>query len=123
MPNEAEIEVDRHRQPIDRREEHRWTYRLDEVPPGELVEVLFGNSAAPVMLTGHLKPLLQRAPARDRYLVHVGGLDGRFHSYSKNEKHPHVNMSKAALNMMTRTVAQDRARTGIYMTSVDTRLG
>ncbi len=116
----TEVDVDRHGQPIDRREQHSWTYRLDEVPPGELVEVLFVNSAAPAMLTGRLKPLLRRSPAQDRYVVNVGGLDGRFHSYSKNEKHPHVNMSKAALNMMTRTVAQDWARAGIYMTSVDT---
>lgn len=116
----TEVAVDRHGQPIDRREQHSWTYRLDEVPPGEMVEVLFVNSAAPAMLTGRLKPLLLRAPTPDRYVVNVGGLDGRFHSYSKNEKHPHVNMSKAALNMMTRTVAQDWERSGIYMTSVDT---
>lgn len=103
----------------------RQSQRLRRIDEGLRVygDLLTGGrlpNAAPAMLTGRLKPLLQRAPAQDRYVVNVGGLDGRFHSYSKNEKHPHVNMSKAALNMMTRTVAQDWARAGIYMTSVDT---
>lgn len=120
QPPVQDVAVDRHGQPLDRRQEHSWTYSLDEVPPGELVEVLFVNSAAPALLTGRLKPLMERSVYADRYVVNIGGLDGRFESYSKNEKHPHVNMSKAALNMITRTSAQEWVRSGIYMTSVDT---
>ena len=111
---------DRHGQPIDRRERHSWTYLLDEVPPGELLECLLINSASPALLTGHLRALLTRSPYPDRYVVNVGGLDGRFESTRKGPRHPHVNMSKAALNMLTRTSAADYAGDGIYMTSVDT---
>ena len=38
----------------------------------------------------------------------------------KNPFHPHTNMAKAALNMLTRTVAEDYLRLGIYVNSVDT---
>jgi NAD(P)-dependent dehydrogenase (short-subunit alcohol dehydrogenase family) len=38
----------------------------------------------------------------------------------KSACHPHTNAAKAALNMMTRTSAQDYARSRIFMTAVDT---
>jgi NAD(P)-dependent dehydrogenase (short-subunit alcohol dehydrogenase family) len=44
---------------------------------------------------------------------------GKFYRH-KNANHPHTNMAKAALNMMTRTSAQDYVKSGIYMTAVDT---
>jgi NAD(P)-dependent dehydrogenase (short-subunit alcohol dehydrogenase family) len=46
-------------------------------------------------------------------------MEGRFYKY-KQPTHPHTNMAKAALNMMTRTSASDFAKAGIYMTAVDT---
>ena len=46
-------------------------------------------------------------------------MEGRFYKY-KQPTHPHTNMAKAALNMMTRTSAADYAKAGIYMTAVDT---
>ena len=38
----------------------------------------------------------------------------------KQSCHPHTNMAKAALNMMTRTSAADYVKDGIHMNSVDT---
>ena len=38
----------------------------------------------------------------------------------KSGGHPHTNMAKAALNMMTRTSGADYAKAYIYMNSVDT---
>jgi len=46
-------------------------------------------------------------------------MEGKFYRH-KNETHPHTNMAKAALNMMTRTSAQDYKKSRIYMTCVDT---
>jgi NAD(P)-dependent dehydrogenase (short-subunit alcohol dehydrogenase family) len=46
-------------------------------------------------------------------------MEGQF-SRHKTVFHPHTNMAKAALNMMTRTSGEDYAKDGIYMTSVDT---
>ncbi|WP_337177333.1 SDR family oxidoreductase [Paludisphaera sp.] len=102
----------------DRRESNSWTARIDEVPPVELLEVLLVNAAAPFWLIAGLRPLMAASPFEDRYVVNVAGLDGRF-AGSKSDRHPHINMSKAGLNMITRTSAADLARDGIYLNSVD----
>merc|ERR1712129_414376 len=62
---------------------------------------------------------MERSPYKDRYIVNVSAMEGKFYRY-KQPTHPHTNMAKAALNMMTRTSAEDYAKTGIYMNSVDT---
>ena len=46
-------------------------------------------------------------------------MEGKFYRH-KSPNHPHTNMAKAALNMMTRTCAEELASCGIYMNSVDT---
>jgi NAD(P)-dependent dehydrogenase (short-subunit alcohol dehydrogenase family) len=47
------------------------------------------------------------------------GRQGKFYRH-KSANHPHTNMAKAALNMMTRTSAQEYAKDRIFMTAVDT---
>ncbi len=106
-------------EPPDRSESNSWTARLADVGPVELLEVLLINATAPFLLIGRLRPLFQRSAFADRYIVNVAGLDGQFARGSKTDRHPHVNMSKAALNMITRTSAADFARDGIFMNSVD----
>jgi NAD(P)-dependent dehydrogenase (short-subunit alcohol dehydrogenase family) len=106
--------------PIDQREQNSWTLRLAEVAPVEFAEVLVVNTLAPFLLTSQLKPLFLKSSFADRYIVNVTGADGLFGSRAKTSQHPHINMTKAALNMMTRTAAADYAATGIYMNSVDT---
>ena len=47
-------------------------------------------------------------------------MEGKFYRH-KTPNHPHTNMAKAALNMMTRTSAAELAATHrIFMTAVDT---
>ncbi|HEX6435052.1 MAG TPA: SDR family oxidoreductase, partial [Gemmatimonadales bacterium] len=46
--------------------------------------------------------------------------EGQFYRNFKTTRHPHTNMAKAALNMMTRTSATDYHGDGIHMNSVDT---
>jgi len=103
----------------DLRESNSWTSRLEEVEPVEFLEVFLVNSNAPSLLTSGLKPLFRRSTFPDRYVINVTGADGLF-ARTKSIHHPHVNMSKAALNMMTRTSAEDYAGDGIFMNSVDT---
>jgi NAD(P)-dependent dehydrogenase (short-subunit alcohol dehydrogenase family) len=86
----------------------------------ELLEVLLINSAVPGLLTAKLKPLLLRSPYQKRFIINVCGQDGQFNRLTKTTRHPHVNMSKAALNMLTHTSAADYVQDGIYMNSVDT---
>jgi NAD(P)-dependent dehydrogenase (short-subunit alcohol dehydrogenase family) len=61
-----------------------------------------------------------RAPERDKHIVNVSAVEGQFYRKFKTTRHPHTNMAKAALNMMTRTSAADYHADGIHMNSVDT---
>jgi NAD(P)-dependent dehydrogenase (short-subunit alcohol dehydrogenase family) len=106
-------------QPLDLRGRNSWRLRLDEVGTVELVEVQLINAVAPFMLVGRLRRAMAR-PGGAAFVVNVSAPEGRFDRVYKSEFHPHTNMAKAALNMMTRTSAEDFARDGIYMTAVDT---
>jgi NAD(P)-dependent dehydrogenase (short-subunit alcohol dehydrogenase family) len=107
-------------QPLDLRDRNSWTLRLHEVDPGEWLEVQMVNAFAPFLLTSRLRGLLEASPFPDRYAVQVSAMEGSFSREHKTVRHPHTNMAKAALNMMTRTSAADYAAAGIHMTSVDT---
>ncbi len=112
--------LDQDLQQVDLRESNSWRMKLAEVPTAELFEVMLVNAIAPFVLNGRLKPLMLRTPARDKHIVNVSAMEGQFYRTRKTDKHPHTNMAKAALNMMTRTSAQDYAEDGIFMNAVDT---
>ncbi len=107
-------------QQIDLREKNSWRFALDEVPSVELLEVHLVNAVAPFILNARLKPLMLRTPGREKHIVNVSAMEGQFYRTFKTDKHPHTNMAKASLNMLTRTSAADYVRDGIHMNSVDT---
>jgi NAD(P)-dependent dehydrogenase (short-subunit alcohol dehydrogenase family) len=111
---------DEDRQQVDLREVNSWRLRLHEVETPELLEVQLVNAIAPYILNARLKPLMMRSGARDLHIVNVSAVEGQFYRTTKTDKHPHTNMAKAALNMMTRTSAPDYVRDGIHMNAVDT---
>ena len=90
------------------------------MPAAELLEVHLVNAIAPFMLTSRLRPLMERQRTDDKHVVNVSAMEAQFSRKKKTDRHPHTNMAKAALNMMTRTSAVDFARAGIFMNSVDT---
>ncbi|PCC71839.1 short chain dehydrogenase [Nannocystis exedens] len=106
-------------QPLDLRERNSWRLRLDEVGTVEMVEVQLINAVAPFVLGARLRRTMARA-AGAAFIINVSAPEGRFDRDWKAPFHPHTNMAKAALNMMTRTAADDYATDRIYMTSVDT---
>lgn len=135
-------------QQVDLRGKHSWTMKLGEVQTPELLEVLAVNAAAPFVLNGKLRALMERTAALGpvpgsgpaassgdggdacedgarttalgrAFIVNVSAMEGKFYRY-KTANHPHTNMAKAALNMMTATAASDYAAAGIYMNAVDT---
>jgi NAD(P)-dependent dehydrogenase (short-subunit alcohol dehydrogenase family) len=61
-----------------------------------------------------------RTEGRHKHIVNVSAMEGQFYRTTKTDKHPHTNMAKAALNMMTRTSAPDYVKDGIHMNAVDT---
>jgi NAD(P)-dependent dehydrogenase (short-subunit alcohol dehydrogenase family) len=97
-----------------------WIQRVQEVDPVELLEVQLCNQTAPFILVGRLRAALAASPARRKYIVNVSAIEGQFHRGYKGPGHPHTNMAKAALNMLTRTSAHELLGDGILMTSVDT---
>ncbi len=112
--------LDRDLQQVDLRDRNSWRLLLDEVSTVELLETQLVNAIAPFVLNARLKPLLLRTPERDKHVVNVSAAEGQFYRRFKTTRHPHTNMAKAALNMMTRTSAADYQADGIHMNSVDT---
>ncbi len=107
-------------QQIDLRSHNSWRMLMAEVPSVELIEVQLVNAIAPFILNARLKPLMLRSEQRDKHIVNVSAVEGQFYRRFKTTRHPHTNMAKAALNMMTRTSATDYFNDGIHMNSVDT---
>jgi NAD(P)-dependent dehydrogenase (short-subunit alcohol dehydrogenase family) len=97
-----------------------WSDRVHEVDPLELLEVQLCNVTAPFVLVSRLRRTMTASPFPRRYVVNVSAMEGVFTRGYKGAGHPHTNMAKAALNMLTRTSAADLFTDGILMTSVDT---
>merc|ERR1712232_1523790 len=109
-------------QQLDLRRHNSWLLKMDEVSTPEIVETMFINAIGPFVLNSRLKPLMMHGgeDRPDRYIINVSAMEGKFYRY-KTPNHPHTNMAKAALNMMTRTSAEDLAKNcRIFMNSVDT---
>ncbi len=107
-------------QQVDLRSMNSWRMTLADVPTSELLEVQLVNSIAPFILCSKLKPLMLRDRTDQKHVVNVSAMEGKFNRHTKTDKHPHTNMAKAALNMMTLTSARDYAKDGIFMNAVDT---
>jgi NAD(P)-dependent dehydrogenase (short-subunit alcohol dehydrogenase family) len=112
--------LDQDRQQVDLRDRNSWRLTLSEVSSVELLETQLVNAVAPFVLNARLKSLLLRTPERDKHIVNVSAVEGQFYRRFKTTRHPHTNMAKAALNMMTRTSAAEYHADGIHMNSVDT---
>ncbi|MGI8392403.1 SDR family NAD(P)-dependent oxidoreductase [Leucobacter sp. W1038] len=98
-----------------------WVQNVEDVDPLEMLEVQLCNTTAPFLLISRLRAALAASPAPRTYIVNVSAMEGQFARRYKGPGHPHTNMAKAALNMLTRTSAGEMFETdGILMTAVDT---
>lgn len=104
---------------VDFRTSNSWSLQLHEVSTVELLEVQTINTIGPFILVAKLKEMMTRIPDVDKFVVNVSAMEGQFYRY-KTTAHPHTNMAKASLNMITRTSGLDFVKDRIYMTSVDT---
>jgi NAD(P)-dependent dehydrogenase (short-subunit alcohol dehydrogenase family) len=105
----------------DLQRENSWTQKVDEVDPLELLEVQLCNATAPFILISRLRSAMRASTARRKYVVNVSAMEGQFSRAYKGPGHPHTNMAKASLNMLTRTSAREMFETDqILMTAVDT---
>jgi NAD(P)-dependent dehydrogenase (short-subunit alcohol dehydrogenase family) len=115
-----EGQLDADLQQVDRRELNTWRLTLSQVATAEMLEVQLINSVAPFVLCSRLLPLMRRERTGQKHIVNVTAMEGKFTRYTKTDKHPHTNMAKAALNMLTHTSARGLLKDGIHMNAVDT---
>lgn len=106
-------------QPVDQRDKNSWNATLAEVPVQELLAANLINHIAPYMLIKGLTPLLKASAFQDKFIVNVTSSEGQFSYSNKTMFHPHTNMTKAALNMLTRTSAHEYAQYHIWINCVD----
>ena len=97
-----------------------WVQTVEQIAPLEMLEVQLCNAVAPFILLSRLRPALEASKARRKYVVNVSAMEGVFSRRYKGSGHPHTNMAKAGLNMLTRTSAAELYERGILMTAVDT---
>lgn len=105
---------------LDLRTNNSWRLGAEDVGTPELLEVHLVNAISPFILVSRLHRLMLRTENKDKHIVNVSAMEGCFSRNTKTEKHPHTNMAKASLNMLTRTSAADFSLKGIFMNSVDT---
>lgn len=109
-------------QQVDLRKSNSWRLRLGEgeIPTAEMLEIQLVNIIAPFILCNKLIPLMKRDNTGQKHIVNVSAIEGKFFRFNKGDRHPHTNMAKAALNMLTHTSASGLAEYGIFMNAVDT---
>ena len=115
-----EGKLDADLQQVDLRSMNSWRLTLSQVATAEMLEVHLVNAVAPFILCSKLKGLMLRDRTEPGHIVNVSAMEGSFSRGTKTDKHPHTNMAKAALNMLTLTSAPDYAKSRIYMNAVDT---
>lgn len=115
-----EGKLDADLQQVDLRKTNSWRLKLGEIHTNEMLEVQLVNSVAPFVLVNRLVNLMKKEETGMKHVINVSAMEGKFHRFRKETRHPHTNMAKAALNMMTHTAAGDFAKFGIYINAVDT---
>ncbi|MGY8914130.1 MAG: SDR family oxidoreductase, partial [Flavobacteriales bacterium] len=107
-------------QQVDLRKTNSWRLRLGQIETTEMLEVQLVNSVAPFVLCNRLSELMKVKPTGKKHIINVSAMEGKFHRFFKEDRHPHTNMAKAALNMLTHTSSGTLAKEGIFMNAVDT---
>lgn len=114
-----DVTLNRFGQPVDFREKNSWNATLEEVSTYELLEVNLINHISPYLLIKSLTPLLKKSSFKEKFIINVSSSEGQFSYQNKTLYHPHTNMTKAALNMLTRTSGLAYSKEDIYMNAVD----
>ncbi len=115
-----EGKLDADLQQVDLRKTNSWRLTLGEIETTEMVEVQLVNAVAPFVLCNRLSNLMMKENTGKKHIINVSAMEGKFHRFKKEDRHPHTNMAKAALNMLTHTSSATLAKSGIYMNAVDT---
>ncbi len=115
-----EGELDADLQQVDLRKTNSWRLKLGQIETTEMIEVQLVNSVAPFVLCNRLSEVMKNDNTGKKHIINVSAMEGKFYRDFKEDRHPHTNMAKAALNMLTHTAAGTLAKDGIFMNAVDT---
>ncbi len=115
-----EGQLDADLQQVDLRKTNSWRLKLGQVETTEMIEVQLVNSVAPFVLCNRLSEVMKKDYTGKKHIINVSAMEGKFYYGYKDDRHPHTNMAKAALNMLTHTAAGTLAKDGIFMNAVDT---
>ena len=115
-----EGKLDADLQQVDLRKTNSWRLKLGEIETTEMIEVQLVNSVAPFVLCNRLSEVMKKDNTGQKHIINVSAMEGKFYPSFKEDRHPHTNMAKAALNMLTHTSAGTLAKDGIFMNAVDT---
>ncbi len=107
-------------QQVDLRTINSWRLKMGEIKTSEMLEVQLVNAIAPFVLCNALLPMMKRDNTGIKHIVNVTAMEGKFQRFKKEARHPHTNMAKAALNMMTNTMSGELSEVGIFVNAVDT---
>ncbi len=115
---EGKLDVDL--QQVDLRKTNSWRLKIGDINTSEMIEVQLVNAIAPFVLCNKLVPMMKRDNTGKKHIVNVTAMEGKFQRFKKEARHPHTNMAKAALNMLTNTTSGELAEYGIFVNAVDT---
>ncbi len=115
-----EGELDADLQQVDLRKTNSWRLKLGQIETTEMIEVQLVNAVAPFVLCNRLSEVMKKDNTGKKHIINVSAMEGKFYRDFKEDRHPHTNMAKAALNMLTHTAAGTLAKDGIFMNAVDT---
>lgn len=107
-------------QQVDLRTTNSWRLKIGEINISEMIEVQLVNAIAPFVLCNMLIPMMKKDYTGKKHIVNVTAMEGKFQRFKKYARHPHTNMAKAALNMLTNTISGELAECGIFVNAVDT---
>ena len=113
-------------QQLDLRDMNSWMLELEQVSRKEFIEILIINVVGPFILCQELKDIMgfsdPNSPKDDEHswVINVTSMEGIFNWKHKPTSHPHTNIAKAGLNMMTRTCGAHYIKSGIVMVGVET---
>jgi NAD(P)-dependent dehydrogenase (short-subunit alcohol dehydrogenase family) len=104
-----EGELDADLQQVDLRKTNSWRLKLGQIETTEMIEVQLVNSVAPLYCATAFQVMKNNTGKKHIINVSIWTSLPRF----KEDRHPHTNMAKAALNMLTHTAAGTLAKDGI----------
>lgn len=111
--------LDEFGQQIDLNPINSWVLEMGNIDIQECTEVHLINSIIPFALISALMPMMKKVGSDFSWIINVSSMEGCFNR-QKSTSHPHTNMAKASLNMMTRTASGTLIKDHIVLCSVDT---